>query len=164
LRAYHGALGPVVAQFEGTLDQFSGDGIMVFFNDPVPCPDPAERAVKMAVAMREAARALNAKWRRRGRELGFGAGIAHLCDVRPDRFRRALRLHCNRHGMQSCLPLVRGSQGRTILVAQRFAVSVADTMVLEEAGPRALKTLTRPVIGFNVPTSGGGATISPPSK
>ena len=56
LREYHGALGPLVSQFEGTLDQFSGDGIMVFFNDPVPCPDPAERAVKMAVAMREAAR------------------------------------------------------------------------------------------------------------
>jgi adenylate cyclase len=48
-------LGPLVAQFEGTLDQFSGDGIMVFFNDPVPCPDPAERAVKMAMPMREAA-------------------------------------------------------------------------------------------------------------
>src|SRR6516165_7779831 len=55
LREYHGALGPLVAQFEGTLDQFSGDGIMVFFNDPVPIPDPAERAVKMAMAMREAA-------------------------------------------------------------------------------------------------------------
>jgi GAF domain-containing protein len=53
LREYHGALGPLVSQFEGTLDQFSGDGIMVFFNDPVPCPDPAERAVKMAMAMRE---------------------------------------------------------------------------------------------------------------
>jgi adenylate cyclase len=76
LREYHGALGPLVAQFEGTLDQFSGDGIMVFLNDPVPCPDPAERAVKMAVAIREAACVLIAKWRRRGRELGFGAGIA----------------------------------------------------------------------------------------
>jgi len=55
LREYHGALGPLVSQFEGTLDQFSGDGIMVFFKDPVPCPDPAERAVKMAMAMREVA-------------------------------------------------------------------------------------------------------------
>ena len=65
LREYHGALGPLVSQFEGTLDQFSGDGIMVFFNDPVPCPDPAERAVKMAMAMREAAGKLIATWRRR---------------------------------------------------------------------------------------------------
>jgi len=76
LREYHGALGPLVAQFEGTLDQFSGDGIMVFFNDPVPCPDPAERAVKMAMAMREAAGTLIAAWRLHGCELGFGAGIA----------------------------------------------------------------------------------------
>ena len=76
LREYHGALGPLVSQYEGTLDQFSGDGIMVFFNDPVPIPDPAERAIRMAVAMREAAEVLIAKWRRRGRELGFGAGIA----------------------------------------------------------------------------------------
>jgi adenylate cyclase len=64
LREYHGALGPLVSQFEGTLDQFSGDGIMVFFNDPVSCPDPAERAVRMAMAMREAAGTLIASWRR----------------------------------------------------------------------------------------------------
>ena len=76
LREYHGALGPLVSEFEGTLDQFSGDGIMVFFNDPVPCPDPAERAVKMAMAMREAAGKLIAAWRRHGSELGFGVGIA----------------------------------------------------------------------------------------
>jgi class 3 adenylate cyclase/putative methionine-R-sulfoxide reductase with GAF domain len=77
LRQYHGALGPLVSQFEGTLDQFSGDGIMVFFNDPVPCPDPAERAVKMTMAMRETASELIAVWRRRHRsELGFGVGIA----------------------------------------------------------------------------------------
>src|SRR6202047_5043643 len=66
LREYHGALGPLVSQFEGTLDQFSGDGIMVFFNDPVPCPDPAERAVEMAMAMREEARELISAWSRHG--------------------------------------------------------------------------------------------------
>jgi len=76
LREYHGALGPLVAQFEGTLDQFSGDGIMVFFNDPVPIPDAAERAVRMAIAMRGAASALISGWRRLGRDLGFGVGIA----------------------------------------------------------------------------------------
>jgi len=76
LREYHGALGPLVSQFEGTLDQFSGDGIMVFFNDPAPIPDPAERAVKMAMAMREAAGELITAWHTRGCELGFGVGIA----------------------------------------------------------------------------------------
>jgi class 3 adenylate cyclase len=76
LRQYHGAVGPLVSQFEGTLDQFSGDDIMVFFDDPVPCPGPAERAVKMAMAMREAAGKLIAAWRRHGCELAFGAGIA----------------------------------------------------------------------------------------
>ena len=76
LSEYHGALGPLVSQFEGALDQFSGDGIMVFFNDPVACPDPAERAVKMAMAMREEAGKLIVAWRRHGCELGFGAGIA----------------------------------------------------------------------------------------
>jgi class 3 adenylate cyclase len=76
LREYHGALGPLVSQYEGTLDQFVGDGIMVFFNDPVPIPDPADRAVNMAVAMREVAVPLLTAWRERGRELGFGVGIA----------------------------------------------------------------------------------------
>ena len=76
LREYHAALGPLVSQFEGTLDDFSGDGIMVFFNDPVPCADSVERAVKTAIAMRAAAGELVAAWRRRDRELGFGVGIA----------------------------------------------------------------------------------------
>src|SRR5260370_15876 len=76
LREYHEALGPVVTRSEGTLDHFSGDGIMVFFNDPLPCPDPAERAVRMASEMREAVVRLQGDWRRRGREIGFGVGIA----------------------------------------------------------------------------------------
>jgi adenylate cyclase len=101
LREYHGALGPLVSQYEGTLDQFSGDGIMVFFNDPVPCPDPAERAVKMAIAMREAAGKLIAAWRHDGCELGFGVGIAQgYATLGQIGFSRTLRLHRDRHGMQ----------------------------------------------------------------
>ena len=82
-----------------TLDQFSGDGIMVFFNDPVPIPDAAERAVKMAVAMREVAGELIAAWRRRrGRVLGFGVGIAQgYATLGQDRLRGTLRLYRDRH-------------------------------------------------------------------
>ena len=77
LRAYHAALGGLVHRYEGTLERFAGDGLMVFFNDPLPCPDPARRAVRMAVAMRErVARARRGRGRRRGHELGFGVGVA----------------------------------------------------------------------------------------
>jgi CheY-like chemotaxis protein len=76
LRSYHEALGPLVHRHEGTLMRFTGDGLMVFFNDPIPCSDPAERAVRLAVDMRTAAATLSADWRRRGHEIGFGIGIA----------------------------------------------------------------------------------------
>ena len=152
LREYHGALGPLVAEFEGTLDQFSGDGIMVFFNDPVPCHDPAERAVKMAMAMREAANKLTATWRRRGRELGFGAGIAQgyatLGQIGfADRSGyTAIGTVCNL-AARLCAEAGDGQ----ILVDQRVAVAVEEMMALEEVGTLNLKGLTQPVLAFNVP-------------
>ncbi len=76
LRDYHAAMGPIVASFEGTLDHYAGEGIMVFFNDPMPTLDPARRAIEMAGAMREAARSVLKTWRRHGHDIGFGVGIS----------------------------------------------------------------------------------------
>ena len=76
LREYHAALGDEVSRFEGTLERFTGDGLMVFFNDPLPCPDAPGQAVRMAVAMRNRLDGLAENWRRRGHELQFAAGIA----------------------------------------------------------------------------------------
>lgn len=76
LREYHEALGDLVFRFEGTLEHFAGDGLLVFFNDPVPCPDAPERAVRMAVAMRARVAELSEGWHGHGHELGFGVGIA----------------------------------------------------------------------------------------
>ena len=152
LREYHGALGPLVSQFEGTLDQFSGDGIMVFFNDPVPCPDPAERAVKMATAMREAAGKLIASWRRRGRLLGFGAGIAQgYATLGQIGFAErsgytAIGTVCN-----LAARLCAEAQDGQILIGQRVAVAVEETITLEEVGSLTLKGLTQPVVAYNVP-------------
>ena len=152
LREYHGALGPLVAQFEGTLEQFSGDGIMVFFNDPVPCPDPAARAIKMAVTMREAAGTLISKWRRRGRELGFGAGVAQgYATLGQIGFAEhvgyaAIGTVCN-----LAARLCAEAKDAQILVDQRVAVAVEETTVLEEMGSFALKGFTQPVVAFNVP-------------
>ena len=77
LEEYHQTLGAFIHQFEATVGFFAGDGLMVFFNDPLPCPDPAERAVRLGVAMTEHIGKLTPKWRARGYQLGFGVGIAY---------------------------------------------------------------------------------------
>jgi len=160
LREYHGALVPLVTEFEGTLDQFSGDGIMVFFNDPVPCPDPAERAVKMAVAMREAAGNLTAAWRRRGRELGFGAGIAQgYATLGQIGFAErsgytAIGTVCN-----VAARLCAEAKDGQILLSQRVAVAVEGTATLEEIGALTLKGLTQPIVAYNVPLAAGQAAL-----
>ena len=152
LREYHGALGPLVSQYEGTLDQFSGDGIMVFFNDPVPCPDPAERAVKMAVAMREAASALISGWRRLGRDLGFGAGIAQgYATLGQIGFSErsgytAIGTVCN-----VAARLCAEAKDGQILISQRVAARLNENITLEDIGALALKGLTQPVVAYNVP-------------
>jgi len=152
LREYHGALGPLVAQFEGTLDQFSGDGIMVFFNDPVPCPDPAERAVKMAMAMREVATKLIAHWRERGRDLGFGAGIAQgYATLGQIGFSErsgytAIGTVCN-----VAARLCAEAKDGQILLSQLVNAALKGSIATEQLGPLALKGLTQPVVAYNVP-------------
>ena len=76
LREFHRAMGELVFRFGGTLERFAGEGLVVFFNDPVPCPDPAARAVRMALAMRERANELTGSWRQRGHSLAFVGGVA----------------------------------------------------------------------------------------
>jgi adenylate cyclase len=76
LREYHNALGPLIHESEGTLSRFTGDGLMVIFNDPVPCSDPARRAIRLAVEMRDAVASLAGSWSSRGYKIGFGVGVA----------------------------------------------------------------------------------------
>jgi class 3 adenylate cyclase len=76
LAEYHGAMGALVHEYQGTLERFTGDGIMVFFNDPILHDDAAERAVRMALEIRDAVNELAVRWRRRGYDLALGQGIA----------------------------------------------------------------------------------------
>jgi class 3 adenylate cyclase/HAMP domain-containing protein len=76
LREYHAALGELIFRYEGTLDKYAGDGVMILFNAPIPFEDHTKRAVKMAVEMRDQIGVLTEKWRNRGHSLGFGVGIA----------------------------------------------------------------------------------------
>ena len=160
LREYHGALGPLVAQFEGTLDQFSGDGIMVFFNDPVPIPDPTGRAVRMAVAMREAAAALISNWRRLGRDLGFGVGVAQgYATLGQIGFSErsgytAIGTVCN-----VAARLCAEAKDGQILISQRVAARLDDNIALEDIGALTLKGLTQPVMAYNVPLAAGNPAL-----
>jgi class 3 adenylate cyclase/HAMP domain-containing protein len=76
LREYHAALGELIFRYEGTLDRYAGDGVMILFNAPITLDDHVKRAVKMAVEMRDTIGALTERWRNRGHSLGFGVGIA----------------------------------------------------------------------------------------
>jgi adenylate cyclase len=161
LREYHGALGPLVSEYEGTLDQFSGDGIMMFFNDPVPIPNPAERAVKMSLAMREAAGMLIADWRDWGRDLGFGAGIAQG-------YATLGQIGFSEHSGYTALGTVCNVAARLcaeakdgqILLSQRVNVALKGSVVAsEQIGVLSLKGLAQPVVAYNVPFAATRPTL-----
>jgi class 3 adenylate cyclase len=151
LREYHGALGPVVAASEGTLDHFSGDGIMVFFNDPVPVPDASERAVRMAIEMRAAAGRLQAQWRRQGRAIGFGVGIARgYATLGQIGFAERIDYTAIGTVCNLAARLCAEAKDGQILISRRVAAAVEDMVRLEEVGDLALKGLMQAVAVYNV--------------
>ena len=151
LREYHEALGALIFQFGGTLERFTGDGLMVFFNDPLPSADPPWQAVQMAVAMRERAGELIARWRRYGHELGFGVGIAlgyaTLGKIGFEgRFDYAAIGPVTNLASRLCDEAGSGQ----ILVSQRVYAAVEERVVAEPVGELPLKGLPRPEPAFNI--------------
>jgi class 3 adenylate cyclase len=146
LREYHGALGPLIHAAEGTLDRFTGDGMMVFFNDPLPCPDAAERAVRLAVAMREAVACLAQGWRKQGHHLGFGVGIAQGFAT-LGRIGFEGRIDYTAIGTVTNLAarLCTEAKDGQILIAPRVAAAVEGIAELAAVGELALKGLSRPI-------------------
>src|SRR5262249_19388199 len=151
LREYHASLGKIVRAFEGTLERFTGDGVMVLFNDPLPCPDPQRRALRMAVEMRRCVGDLSVKWRKYGHDLGFGIGIAHgyapLGTVGSE----------ERFDYTAIGPVVNlaarlwaEAGGGQILVDSRVQAAVEEIAETELAGEFMLKGLHRSIRAFNV--------------
>jgi class 3 adenylate cyclase len=151
LREYHTALGTLIFRFEGTLEHFAGDGIMVFFNDPLPCPDHAAQAVRMAVAMRQQMGELTEKWRRRGHQLGFGVGIAQgYATLGMIGFEGRVEYGAIGSVTNLASRLCGEAQGGQIFINQRVYAAVEELVEAESAGELSLKGFHRPVPTFNV--------------
>ncbi len=151
LRAYHAALGDLVHRFEGTLERFTGDGLMVFFNDPLPCDDGPLRAVRMAVAMRERVGRLSEDWSRMGYDLHFAAGIAQG-HATLGRIGFEGRSDYAAIGSVTNLAarLCAAANARQILVGQRVHSAVESSVIAEAVGPLALHGFARPTLAYSV--------------
>jgi class 3 adenylate cyclase len=165
LGEYHSAIGPLVFQYEGTLERFTGDGLMVFFNDPVPCPDPAARAVRMAVAMRDAVDPLLQDWRRRGHALGFGTGVAmgYATIGRigfEGRFDYAAIGTVTNLSARLCQEAVDGQ----ILVSQQVHAEIEELVDAKPVGPLTLRGFAKPVTVYDIVGLRPDATPTPASQ
>ena len=151
LHDYHAALVPLIQEFEGTLDRFVGDGLMVYFNDPLPCPNPAERAVALAVAMRDAVAALAQAWRRHDYQLGFGIGIAQgFATLGQIGFEGRFDYSAIGTVINTAARLCEVAKDGQILVTSRVAAAVAEQADTREIGPLTFKGLRRPLAVCNV--------------
>jgi class 3 adenylate cyclase len=151
LREYHTEMGRLILEHEGTLERFTGDGMMIFFNDPVPVPDAAQRAIRMAVAMRERVDELLVKWRKRGYDLDLGVGIAQgYATIGAIGFEGRLDYGAIGTVTNMAARLCGEAKPRQILVSQRVFGAVEDLVEIEELGGLTLKGFSKPVSAFNV--------------
>jgi len=157
LHEYHREMGQLILECEGTLEHFAGDGLMVFFNDPVEVPDARERAVRMAVAMRGRVEALVPRWRQRGYDLHFGVGIANGFATLgaigfEGRWDYGAIGPVSNLAARLCLEAKPGQ----ILVSRTFLSAVEAIVTSEPVGELVLKGFAKPVSAFNVLGLRGG--------
>jgi adenylate cyclase len=151
LAAYHRSLGDLVFRHEGTLEHFAGDGLLVFFNDPVPIPDAPARAVRMAVQMREAVAELAVGWHRLGYHLGFGVGISRGFAT-LGRIGFEGRYDYGAVGTVTNLAARLSAQAADgqILVSQRVMVGAEEVAHGREVGQLELRGFSRPLVAYEI--------------
>jgi adenylate cyclase len=151
MREYHATLGSLIHQFEGTLERFVGDGIMVIFGDPIPCPDSCTRAVQMAVAMRGRLSELSSKWRRESHELGFGMGVAYgYATLGAIGFEGRSEYSAIGTVVNLAARLCAEARDGQILVDSKVRAAIDERATAEAVGELTLKGLRRPIAAYNV--------------
>ncbi|UCD69749.1 MAG: response regulator [Betaproteobacteria bacterium] len=151
LREYHGRIGDIILAHEGTLERFTGDGMMVFFNDPVPIPDPAARAVRMTLQIREQLLDLAARWRKHGFDLDFGAGIAQgYATIGAIGYEGRWDYGAIGTVTNLAARLCGDAEPGQILISRRVLSAVESLIQTESVGERELKGFSKPVHAFNI--------------
>ena len=151
LREYHEAMGKLILAHEGTLERFTGDGMMIFFNDPTVVDDPAQRAIRMAVAMRDRVVGLSGRWRKRGFHLGLGVGIAQgYATIGAIGFEGRWDYGAIGTVTNLAARLCGEAQPGQILLTARVVEAVEDLVETDDVGALTLKGFGRPVPAFNL--------------
>jgi adenylate cyclase len=151
LAEFHAELGPLILKHEGTLERFTGDGMIVFFNDPIIVPNPEERAVRMAVAMRDRVTTLQTKWANRGYTLGMGAGItAGYTTIGAIGFEGRRDYAAIGTVPNLAARLCDHARPGQILISQRLYSVVESLVETESVGELSFKGFQRPLPTYNI--------------
>jgi adenylate cyclase len=165
LREYHAEMGTVVLAYEGTLERFTGDGMMVFFNDPVPVPDAPARAVRMALEMRERAARLGEKWRKLAYDLDVGIGIAQgYATIGRIGFEGRIDYGAVGAVTNLAARLCSEAQAGQILIPQRLLAAVEELFDVEPLGELELKGFHRRVVTYDVLGEKTGVVVTAKSQ
>ena len=146
LQEMHDAVGPLIFEQGGTLSQFTGDGMMVFFNDPIPCEQPERRAITLGLGMRDRTELLADGWKHRGHDLRLGVGIATgYATCGQIGFEGRFEYTAIGTVVNLAARLCGQAAGGEVLAAERVVATLGDSVVVEAAGEIELKGMTRPV-------------------
>jgi class 3 adenylate cyclase len=162
LGQYHESLGELIFQYEGTLERFAGDGILVVFNDPIACADHTERAVRLAVDMRDCAHDLTGGWKKRGHDLGLGIGIAvGYATLGQVGFARRREYTVIGGVVNLASRLCDEAKAGQIVVSQRVLTAVEQSVKYAPLGDMSLKGFKRPITVYDVQSWLGEARSVP---
>ena len=151
LREYHTEMGRLIHEHEGTLERFTGDGMMIFFNDPVVVSNPAERAIRMAIAMRERVAGLSEAWRKRGHDLALGIGIAKgYATIGAIGFEGRMDYGAIGTVTNLAARLCGEAKGGQILTSRKALADIEELVASEYAGEFSLKGFAKPISVFSL--------------